>query len=167
MSQDSENDISRRRFLKQAALTAAAATCFGDSLREAVAQARQSGKPLLTAKNINALIPTAAPTGAAKATYQQMINAIKANPVEYFTTNFTVTPAQKTQLENMPKAQIQAALTQALQKQYRPHLAVMPLANPNKPHARAIKFNLGWTPQPGGGKNGWFGTLNFSITKTD
>ena len=51
-------EVERRDFLYAAAAAAAGGVCFSSAtIRQALAAARQSGKPLFTAANFNALLP--------------------------------------------------------------------------------------------------------------
>jgi hypothetical protein len=47
--------ISRREFVKAGVSAALLGTCLSQGLEEALAQAKQTGKPVLTAKSLNLL----------------------------------------------------------------------------------------------------------------
>jgi hypothetical protein len=91
------------------------AACFAGMSREALAQvilrAAASGKPPLTEKSLNAIIPK---PGAA--TYIEVINAAAADIPGFLRANFTLTESQEAQIDSIPgraKRQMATLLSQA------------------------------------------------------
>jgi hypothetical protein len=91
-------DEGRRRFLKTGAAVAAGATCLGMGLREALAQAKKAGKPLLTEANINDHIRR-----WTKDDIGRHCGHAKRNLEEYLDRHFHVTEAEKETIASMTK----------------------------------------------------------------
>ena len=90
MSNDTEKEISRRKFLKTSVGAAVMIGCFTKAeLREALAQAKVAGKPLLTAPNINLHITRSLPT------LHTHIAEFRHGPIAYLTAYFYIKPSQR------------------------------------------------------------------------
>jgi hypothetical protein len=96
MSIETEKGFTRRKFLKSSLGAAVAVGCFTRAeLREALAQAKVAGKPLLDAANINRHI--AQNSSALKS----RVAEFKASPIAYLTKHFYVRPNQLGALEEL------------------------------------------------------------------
>src|SRR6266853_2071033 len=103
MSQKSESAIARREFLKSGAIAAVGIGCLSLDLREAIAQARQAGKPLFTENNLNRFIRANPP----KSKSGQGLGREAAQDVKSFIRNhFHLTAEQQQELESVSNEDI-------------------------------------------------------------
>ena len=165
MSEDFETGISRRRFLQQTVTAAAATTCLTGKMREVLAQAKATGKPILTAANINKIAPPTMPKGAALQKYLALVKTIKADPVAYFTENYTLTPQQLQKLKSIQPSQVSALLDQSVSNHYQPQVIIQTAQSNTKPKARMDKgseftFTSTFKEEPHGG---WSGTASVTV----
>jgi TAT (twin-arginine translocation) pathway-exported protein len=108
-------NLNRRQFLKTSAGLAVAAGCFSSiGLRQAIAEARRTGKPVLTPARVESNIP--APTSPE---FHQHIAACKENPRAYLEQTFHLTRAQQRAIDSLSpddRQKLNAALDTAEQR---------------------------------------------------
>lgn len=126
----SEKRTGRREFLTKTAATAAiGAGCWRASLREALAQALASGKPLLTETNINALVDHIYQRNQTDSEFLAAKRAMKT----WLPSNFKLSLEQLDGLNAMKDsevAKVQQAIDQALAKHYRLQVKITPRPRP-------------------------------------
>jgi len=111
---NSSGGTDRRAFIDSAAKAALAAGCFASvGMRQALAQAKLAGKPLLTAQTVTALLPPPGPQ------LQQHIAEMKVNLVAYLQKYFYLTDAQARKGQA-----VQVQLNEALDKAAQQNLAI-------------------------------------------
>jgi hypothetical protein len=93
----------RRAFL--GGTLAAGAACFGAGLKEALAQAKAAGKPLLTVDNLNSLIDTHHRKGSDA--YHALLATSKGNHIGFLQTHFHVTDRQMEELKGFSPIQLE------------------------------------------------------------
>jgi hypothetical protein len=104
MSREKKKDVSRRKFLKDGAGAAAAVGCFtATGLREALALAATSGKPLLTDHNVNTRIPSIKNA----AVFRRWVEEVKRAPKVYIKKHFYLTAHQLQELDSWDTANIE------------------------------------------------------------
>lgn len=120
MSPTSSNTIGRREFFKAGAIAAAGMGCFTfGGLKEALAQAKAVGKPLLTEQSLNALVPAKAPVGAARKEFVQLAKEARADLKAFIRMRFVLTRVQEQflhALSDRDLAAINKAIEGALEK---------------------------------------------------
>jgi hypothetical protein len=101
MSKNKKTKLARRQFLKDGSLATATIGLgffsFG-AWRTALAQARQTGKPLLTEQNLNALIPKDS------AAFKRFAGEVKRDLPGFLRGRFTLTAAQESELATLTQA---------------------------------------------------------------
>jgi hypothetical protein len=93
----------RRAFLGGALATGAA--CFGTGLKEALAQAKAAGKPLLTVEKLNALIDTNHRKG--RDSYSDFLRGSTGNYIAFLQKHFHVTDGQVHELKQLSPGQLE------------------------------------------------------------
>jgi hypothetical protein len=105
MSKETRDGFSRREFLKTGAGVAVGVGCFTRAeLKEALAQAKVTGKPLLTEANINSHIAfsaTAAPERRDHQAFAEQVREFKRDSKGYITKHFYATPNQLKEFESL------------------------------------------------------------------
>jgi hypothetical protein len=84
---------------------AAGVACFGTGLKEALAQAKAAGKPLLTIDNLNSLIDTHHRKG--RDAYNALLATSKGNHVAFLQTHFHVTDGQVDEVKRFTPIQVE------------------------------------------------------------
>ena len=96
---------SRRNFLKDATKTSVViAGCLKIGLRDALAQAMTTGKPVATEKNLNAFIQEAA---SSKGSYARIVKEASADLRGFMMRNFTLTPEYEKNFKAIPNKEIE------------------------------------------------------------
>jgi hypothetical protein len=92
-----KRDVSRRKFLRDTAVAVVAAGCFASTggIREALAQAKAAGRPLLTEANLNAHLPKPDNMKA----FRHMVAEVKHDLKGYLARHYYVTPQQMRELD--------------------------------------------------------------------
>lgn len=88
MEKSKKKGISRRNFLMNTTKTVVIAGCLKIGLRDALALAVETGKPVATEKNINAFILDSAKS---KGSYEKIVKEASADLRGFMTKNFTFT----------------------------------------------------------------------------
>ena len=100
MDNTTKKGTSRRNFLKDATKTSVViAGCLKIGLRDALAQAVTTGKPVATEKNLNAFILEAA---SSKGSYARIVKEASADLRGFMTKNFTFTPEYEKNFKAIP-----------------------------------------------------------------
>ena len=99
MNPKENKNIDRRTFVRQAGMLAAALGTFAfGGVREAIAKASVTGKPMLTTRNVNAFILKRAQKPAQ---YRALMAQAKSNLSGFLNQHFTLTQQQQTNLEKL------------------------------------------------------------------
>ncbi|MBS1807335.1 MAG: hypothetical protein JST84_03980 [Acidobacteria bacterium] len=102
MTEKNEKKVNRREFVKGGVTTAAIGmSCLKFGLKEALAAARDTGKPILTERNLNSFITKNA------ANIQALAAEAKRDLKGFISNRFTLTPAQETFLDSISKEDIE------------------------------------------------------------
>ena len=101
---ESNKGINRRDFLKSTAIGVGCLSLGG--VREALAQVKITGKPLLTDKSLNEIFLSAI-RNRNKAVYTNLLNEAKTNLYKFLSKYFTLTPIQATLIKNISKQNIE------------------------------------------------------------
>jgi hypothetical protein len=111
MTQIYAENLGRRQFLKSAGtLALVGATCLGAGLRQALAQAKQAGKPLLTEKGVNELI-----NSKSKEELRSLMLEASKDLNGFLRKHFFVAAQQESELKTLSKSDI-SKLSSALVK---------------------------------------------------
>jgi hypothetical protein len=100
-----DEDLTRREFMKHTGLiTLGGLGCLAlGGLREAIARAKVTGKPVLTDASLNQFIRTNAATWS---TYQRLAGEAKGSLLLFLNKYFTLTPAQAAAVKTMTSANL-------------------------------------------------------------
>ncbi len=105
MDNTMKKGTSRRNFLKDATKTSVViAGCLKIGLRDALARAMMTGKPVATEKNLNAFILEAV---SSKGSYARIVNEASADLRGFMTKNFTFTPEYEKNFKAIPDNEIE------------------------------------------------------------
>jgi hypothetical protein len=111
MKKETEDRLTRRKFLKTSVGAAAMIGCFTKAeLREALAEANAAGKPLLNGANINLHINHSMPT------LQSHVADFKHDPLGYLEKYFYIRPSQRAFLAELFDSETLASLKAFLDK---------------------------------------------------
>ncbi len=144
MNNEGAKKVARREFMKSGAAGAAAAvvglSALSGGLKEALAQARETGKPLLTEEALNSLF---LPSGSNKRSDASRLAAEAKRDVKGFVrSRFTLTRPQEEMLESLSEEQLETIRRQ-LDVAERPGTSLRvtfgPTVGPGGPTARAKK----------------------------
>jgi hypothetical protein len=100
MKDDDKNGIPRRHFLKSTAAGAAAAVLGMGSIRSLLAQAKQTGKPVLTAAALNSLF------SGDRSRAAEAIKEAKRDVKAFVRNRFTLTGSQEEQLNSISRENV-------------------------------------------------------------
>ncbi len=146
MAESHEKNLPRRDFLKSAAAAAFVGTCLETDFREAIAAAKQAGKPMLTEKGINDFIAS-----KSKEQLRPLMEEARHDLRAFVRKHFYVAPQQEKELTALDEADIRKlndALGTALKQNLKPQAkfvtakAPPPASAKTEAHAKAA---------PGGG----------------
>jgi hypothetical protein len=145
MSKTAKEGVGRRQFLQEGITTAAMGvglSVFG--LRDVLAQAKSAkAKPLLSERNLNALIPQDWQA------FRRLAQEAKLDPRGFIKVRFSLTPNQTRQLDALSRADIAAigdAVDMAIEKSKRIRVDfVRPTANSSQSSNHAQRVNV---PKP-------------------
>jgi hypothetical protein len=99
MSKPDESDSNRRRFLQAGVAAAIGGVCFSSAtIKEALAKARQAGKPLFTAKNFNASLPQ-----KHNNTLRRLMQEARQDIKAFIRQRFYLTKEQEKELDSLPE----------------------------------------------------------------
>ncbi len=105
MDKKSGNMTSRRNFLKDATkTTVVVAGCLKIGLRDAIAEAMTTGKPVATEKNLNAFVEEATNT---KGSYARIVQEASTDLRSFMMNNFTFTPEYAKNFKAIPDHEIE------------------------------------------------------------
>ena len=104
MEKSKKKGISRRNFLMNTTKTVVIAGCLKIGLRDALAVAVATGKPVATEKNINALILDSAKS---KGSYEKLVKEASADLRGFMTKSFTFTPEYEKNFKAVPDYEIE------------------------------------------------------------
>jgi len=93
--------LTRRDFFKSGVAIAGSAICWQAGLRDAVANSRATGNPVLTADRLNQRFAQARTVGTLRA----LAASIKTGPVDWIRANYSLTESQSSGLRSIPDAQ--------------------------------------------------------------
>jgi len=140
--------ISRRMLIKIAAIGLG---CFKlGGLKEALAQVKATGKPLLTEKNLNAFIMNAYQSGD-KTLYLRLAQEAKADIRRFLQKYFTLTDVQAEVLQSLSSqniTKISKALDDVINK--RAILTTQIIGTPQKGKGTSVEFSSTVSSEPGG-----------------
>ena len=118
MAESHEKNLPRRDFLKSAAAAAFVGTCLETDFREAIAAAKQAGKPMLTEKGINDFIAS-----KSKEQLRPLMEEARHDLRAFIRKHFYVAPQQEKELTALDEADIRKlndALGTALKQNLKP-----------------------------------------------
>jgi hypothetical protein len=105
MDKKEDNVTSRRNFLKDATkTTVVVAGCLKIGLRDALAEAMTTGKPVATEKNLNAFVQEAVKT---KGSYARIVKEASTDLRSFMMKNFTFTPEYAKNFKEIPDHEIE------------------------------------------------------------
>jgi hypothetical protein len=105
MNKSKEKGISRRNFLKNTTKTTVViAGCLKIGLRDALALAMATGKPVATEKNVNAFIQEAT---SIKGSYARIVKEASTDLRSFVKSNFTLTPEYEKNFGALPNSEIE------------------------------------------------------------
>ena len=132
MAETFENKPGRRDFLKSAAAVAlVGGTCLGTGLKQAMAKAKKTGKPLLSEKSLNEFIES-----KPKAELRRLMEEAHGDVRAFIRKYFYVAPEQEKELAAVPEAEL-LRVSEGLQKALKENL---------KPQAKFVTAKSGPTP---------------------
>ena len=142
MSANNEQGMGRRDFLRRAAV---AGGCLGLGLRAALAEAQEAGKPLLTEKGLNALVPANKPSGKELEDYRRTLEEAGRDPKAFVRKRFHLTKEQERKLDSLTASDLEAirrALETARAKDQRLRVILVPEGErPRSVPALALKVS--------------------------
>ncbi len=97
MKKKEKNQTDRRSFIKGGAFGLIGAFCLSAGLKEAIANAKATGKPLLTQDSLNNLFAEA----TSKKNINKVVKEILKDPVSWLIKNFSVTDIQKNAIKSI------------------------------------------------------------------
>jgi rRNA maturation endonuclease Nob1 len=113
------DNLGRRDFLKNAgAMALVGAACLGTGLRQALAQAKQAGKPLLTEKGVNEFI-----NSKTKAELRSLMQEASKDLIGFLHKHFFLAAQQESELKTLSKTDI-SKLSSALTKAEKQNMSV-------------------------------------------
>jgi len=102
MKKEDENTTSRRAFIRTGALSLAGIACLSVGLKEALANARATGKVLLTEANLNSLFAAKKQSKQIK----ELVKEISRDIPGWLKREFSLTEVQKKAIDSIRPAQI-------------------------------------------------------------
>jgi hypothetical protein len=127
----------RRVFLGSA--LASGAACFGTGLKEALAQAKAAGKPLLTVDHLNALIDTHHRSG--RDAYSDFLKESKGNHIAFLQKHFHLTDGQVQDLKGLSPDQLEfldLCVEFASKRGHKLGIGISPPIIPQRPNALSV-----------------------------
>jgi hypothetical protein len=113
------DNLGRRDFLKSAgAMALVGAACLGTGLKQALAQAKKAGKPLLTEKGVNEFI-----NGKSKEELRSLMQEASKDLIGFLHKHFFVAAQQENELKTLAKSDI-SKLSEALAKAEKQNMSV-------------------------------------------
>ena len=104
MDKSKKKGISRRDFLMNTTKTVVIAGCLKVGLRDAIALAMETGKPVATEKNINSFIQNSTKN---KGGYERIVKEASVDLRSFVMKNFTLTPEYEKNLKAIPDYEIE------------------------------------------------------------
>ena len=92
--------LTRREFFKTGAAIAGTVICWNAGLREAVANSKATGNPVLTADHLNQRFAQARTVGTLRA----LAASIKTGPIEWIRSNYSLTEMQSHGVRSIPES---------------------------------------------------------------
>jgi len=140
--------ISRRRLIMGATIGLG---CFKlGGLKEALAQVKVTGKPILTEQNLNAIIKNAY-QNKDRTLYMRLAQEAKADIKSFLQKYFTLTNAQSEVLQSLSKeniSKLNKALDEVITK--RAILTTQIVGTPQKGKGASVEFSSTVSSEPGG-----------------
>ncbi len=134
--------LDRRRFLAACGVLAVGGCFRGLNMRDALAESRQIGKPLLTDAQFNARLTSLQRQGPA---FRSEIEDLKRNLLGYLEPRYNLTPQQRTVVSRLPQAEqaeLRANLDRALQSNLGVKLQIRTAAE-----CQRLKLSFAFTKQ--------------------
>jgi hypothetical protein len=139
MSNETDKNVNRRRFLRDSLGAAVMMGCFTKAeLREALAQAKLTGKLVLTQDNLNkhiAFSAAAPPRSRNFQAFARQVHEFKLDPMGYITKHFHLTPAQQAEIEGSFNAEAIQKLTAFLDRAVKEKFPIKVIILRNPPHS--------------------------------